>query len=186
MTVLGALLTSLVVAREWERGTMEALLATSITRSEFLISKVLPYYALGILSELICITVAVFLLKVPFRGSIMMTLLVTTFFLLSALGLGLLLSTATRNQFDAAQGALNAAFLPSMMLSGFIFEISSMPLPVRLVTYLIPARYFVNAMQTLFQAGDVPQLLWRDIGCLIAASIFFLGVTAKLTKRRLD
>lgn len=186
MTVLGALLTSLVVAREWERGTMEALLATSITRSEFLISKLLPYYVLGIASELICIAVAVFVLKVPFRGSIVMTLLVTTFFLLSALGLGLLLSTATRNQFDAAQGALNAAFLPSMLLSGFIFEINSMPLPIRLVTYLIPARYFVNAMQTLFQAGYVPQLLWRDIGCLIASSIFFLGLTAKLTKRRLD
>lgn len=186
MTVLGALLTSLVVAREWERGTMEALLATSITRSEFLISKVVPYYVLGIVSELICIAVAVFLLKVPFRGSIVMTLFVTTFFLLSALGLGLLLSTATRNQFDAAQGALNAAFLPSMLLSGFIFEISSMPLPVQLVTYVIPARYFVNAMQTLFQAGYVPQLLWRDVGCLIASSIFFLGVTAKLTKRRLD
>ncbi|MBA3544692.1 MAG: ABC transporter permease [Chthoniobacterales bacterium] len=186
MTVLGALLTSLVVAREWERGTMEALLATSITRGEFLLSKLLPYYVLGMVSELICIAVAVWILRVPFRGSIFMTLLVTSFFLFSALGLGLLLSTATRNQFDAAQGALNAAFLPSLMLSGFIYEISSMPLPIRLVTYLIPARYFVNAMQTLFQAGYVPQLLWRDLGCLVASSIFFLGLTAKLTKRRLD
>ncbi len=186
MTVLGALLTSLVVAREWERGTMEALLATSITRTEFLISKLLPYYILGMVSELICIAVAVWILKVPFRGSITMTLLVTTFFLCSALGLGLLLSTTTRNQFDAAQGALNAAFLPAIMLSGFIFEISSMPLLIRLVTYLVPARYFVNAMQTLFQAGYVPLLLWRDVACLIASSIFFLGLTARLTKMRLD
>ena len=186
MTVLGALLTSLVVAREWERGTMEALLATSMTRGEFLISKLIPYYVLAILSEIVCIVVAVFVLKVPFRGSIAMTLFVSTFFLLSALGLGLLLSTVTRNQFDAAQGALNAAFLPSMMLSGFIFEISSMPAAVRMVTYLIPARYFVNAMQTLFQTGYVPQLLWRDVACLLAAAIFFLGLTAKLTKRRLD
>lgn len=186
MTVLGALLTSLVVAREWERGTMEALLATSITRAEFLISKLLPYYVLGMVSELICIAVAVWILKVPFRGSILMTLFVTTFFLFSALGLGLLLSTATRNQFDAAQGALNAAFLPSIMLSGFLFEISSMPLLIRLVTYLIPARYFVNAMQTLFQAGHVPQLLWRDVACLMASSIFFIGLTARLTKMHLD
>ena len=186
MTVIGALLTSLVVAREWERGTMEALLATPVTRTELLLSKLIPYYLLGIISLLICVGVAVFFFCIPFRGSLPMLLTASSFFLLSALGLGLLLSTVTRNQFIAAQGALNLAFLPSMMLSGFIFEISSMPAPIRAVTYLFPARYFVTAMQTLFQAGDVPGLLWRNIAFLVISSVFFIGLTAIKTGRRLD
>jgi ABC-2 type transport system permease protein len=111
---------------------------------------------------------------------------VATFFLFSALGLGLLLSTLTRNQFNAAQAALNAAFMPAMMLSGFMYEIGSMPLLVQLVTYIIPARYFVTAIQTLFQAGDVMRLLWKDIALLILASCFFLGLTARKTRRLLE
>jgi ABC-2 type transport system permease protein len=186
MTVIGALLTSLVVAREWERGTMEALLATPVTRAELLLSKLIPYYVLGIASLLLCVGVSSWLLHVPFRGSLGMLLVVSTFFLFSALGLGLLLSTLTRNQFNAAQAALNAAFMPAMMLSGFMYEISSMPLPIRLVTYLIPARYFVTAIQTLFQTGDVMHLLWKDILLLVLASCYFLGLTAKKTKRLLD
>jgi ABC-2 type transport system permease protein len=186
MTVIGALLTALVVAREWERGTMEALLATPMTRTEFLLSKLVPYYVLGIFSLLVCVAVAVFLLGVPFRGSILWLLVVTTFFLLSTLGLGLLLSTLTRNQFNAAQGALNGAFLPAMMLSGFIYEIRSMPAIIRAVTYLIPARYFVSSMQTLFQAGDILPLIGRDVLFLIGSSVFFIGLTAHKTRRRLD
>lgn len=186
MTVIGALLTSLVVAREWERGTMEALLATPVTRRELLLSKLIPYYLLGIISMLICVGVAVFLFRVPFRGSLAMLLVTSTVFLMSALGQGLLLSTTLRAQFLAAQAALNLAFLPSMMLSGFIFEISSMPAPVRAVTYLFPARYFVTAMQTLFQAGDVPGLLWRNIAFLALAGVIFLSWTAVKTRRHLD
>jgi len=186
MTVIGALLTSLVVAREWERGTMEALLATPVTKTELLLSKLIPYYLLGIVSLLLVVAVAVFLLGVPFRGSILMLVIVATFFLLSALGLGLLISTVTRNQFIAAQAALNAAFLPALMLSGFIYEIRSMPAPIRAVTYLIPARYFVSAMQTLFQAGDIIGPLFREIGFLMLASVFFLGLTAWKTRRHLD
>jgi len=186
MTVVGALLTSLVVAREWERGTMEALLATPVTRRELLLSKLIPYYLLGMASMLICVGVAVFLFGVPFRGSLTMLFISTTFFLMSALGQGLFLSTVLRNQFIAAEAALNLAFLPSIMLSGFIFEISSMPAPIRAVTYLFPARYFVTVMQTLFQAGDVPGLLWRNLGILALAGFIFLSLTAVKTRRHLD
>ncbi|HTL58503.1 MAG TPA: ABC transporter permease [Candidatus Limnocylindrales bacterium] len=185
MTVIGALLTSLVVAREWERGTMEALLASPVTRAELLLSKLLPYYALGIISLLICVGVAVFLIGVPFRGSIPVLWLVGSLFLGSALGLGLLLSTVTRNQFNAAQAALNAAFLPAVILSGFIYEIHSMPSLIRGVTYLIPARYFVTAMQTLFQAGDLWPVLLETMLFLAIASTFFIGLTALKTRRRL-
>lgn len=186
MTIIGALLTSLVIAREWERGTMEALLSTAVTRTELLLSKVLPYYVLGMVSMLLCLAVAVWLFGVPFRGSLLLLLLYTSLFLGSALGLGLLLSTVLRNQFNAAQAALNAAFLPATMLSGFVFEIASMPAPVRAVTYLIPARYFISALQTLFQAGFVARVLLDDLLFLTASAAFFLGLSALRTRRRLD
>jgi ABC-2 type transport system permease protein len=186
MTVIGALLTSLVVAREWERGTMEALLSTSITREEFLLSKIIPYYALGMIAMTLCVVVAVLLFGIPFRGSFWVLFVVSSLFLGSSLGLGLFLSTVTRNQFAAAQIALVAAFLPSTMLSGFIFEIASMPLAIQAVTYIIPARYFVSALQTLFLAGDIwPVILWNSL-FLILLAVFWLGLTAIKTARRLD
>ncbi|MDD5275933.1 MAG: ABC transporter permease [Methylovulum sp.] len=186
MTVIGTLLTSLVVAREWERGTMEALLASPVTRAELLLSKLLPYYALGIISLFLCVGVSVFILKVPFRGSLFALWVIGSLFLTSSLGLGLLLSTVLRNQFNAAQASLNAAFLPALMLSGFIYEIRSMPVFIQAVTYLIPARYFVTAMQTLFQAGNVWPLLISSGLFLLLSSIFFIGLTALKTRRRLE
>ena len=186
MTIIGALLTSLVVAREWERGTMEALLATSVTRTELLLSKILPYYLLGIASMLLSTIASVSILNVPFRGSVWLLLLFTSLFLASALGLGLLLSTVTRNQFNAAQAALNAGFLPATMLSGFVYDIDSMPAAIQAVTYLIPARYFVSALRTLFQAGAVGSILLTDGIFLLVSALFFLGLTALKTRRRLD
>jgi ABC-2 type transport system permease protein len=186
MTVIGALLTSLVVAREWERGTMEALLASPVTRAELLLSKLLPYYALGIISLFLCVGVSIFILNIPFRGSLLVLWGIGTLFLASSLGMGLLLSTVLRNQFNAAQAALNAAFLPALMLSGFIYEIRSMPAFIQAVTYLIPARYFVTAMQTIFQAGNVWPVILSSGLFLLLASIFFIGLTALKTRRRLE
>jgi len=186
MTIIGALLTSLVVAREWERGTMEALLSTPVTRSELLLSKIIPYYLLGMAAMAMCVLVATLIMGVPLQGSLWVLFVVTSLFLGSALGLGLLLSTTTRNQFVAAQFALTAAFLPAIMLSGFVFEIRSMPLPVQLVTYLIPARYFVSALQTLFQAGEIWPVLLINLLFLLLSAVFWLGLTAWQTPRRLD
>jgi ABC-2 type transport system permease protein len=186
MTVIGALLTSLVVAREWERGTMEALLSTSITRSELLLSKILPYYVLGMVAMTLCVLVTTLLLDVPLRGSFWILFVVSSLFLGSGLGLGLFLSTVTRNQFVAAQTALVAAFLPATMLSGFVFEIASMPIPIQGVSYLIPARYFVNSLQTLFQAGDIWPIILVNCAFLLASALFWLGLTALKTARRLD
>ena len=186
MTIIGALLTSLVVAREWERGTMEALLSTPVTRAELLLSKILPYYLLGMAAMLVCVLVATLLMEVPLRGSWWLLFIVSSLFLGSALGLGLLLSTVTRNQFIAAQGALTAAFLPATMLSGFVFEINSMPPPVQAATYLVPARYFVSALQTLFQAGDIWPVLLLNTGWLLLSACFWLGLTALKFRRRLD
>lgn len=186
MTVIGAILTSLVVAREWERGTMEALLSTQVTRAELLLCKLLPYYVLGMLAMVLCMLVSVFILGVPYRGSLLLLFLITSLFLLSTLGMGLLISTITRNQFNAAQVALNAAFLPSIMLSGFIFQIDSMPAIIRAVTYVIPARYFVSTLQSLFLAGNIATVLVVNVLFLIASAVMFIGLTALKTKRRLD
>ena len=186
MTVIGAILTSLVVAREWERGTMEALLSTEITRTELLLCKLIPYYFLGMLAMLLCMLVSVFILGVPYRGSLLILFFISSLFLLSTLGMGLLISTITRNQFNAAQVALNAAFLPSIMLSGFIFQIDSMPAVIRAVTYIIPARYFVSTLQSLFLAGNIPVVLVVNVLFLIASAVMFIGLTWLKTKRRLD
>ena len=186
MTVIGALLTSLVVAREWERGTMEALLASPVTRTELLLSKILPYYALGMTSLMLCVAVAHWVLRVPFRGTLGGLWVVGSLFLLSVLGIGLAISSGMRNQFNAAQAALNAAFLPAVMLSGFIYEISSMPVLLRGFTHIIPARYFVSAMQTIFQVGTNWRLLLPDILLLACTTVAFIGLTAKLTKRRME
>ena len=186
MTIIGALLTSLVVAREWERGTMEALLASPVTRLELLLSKILPYYLLGMAACWICLLVAVYNMGVPFRGSLLMLFVVSSLFLGCALGMGLFLSTVMRNQFNAAQAALTAAFLPAVMLSGFVYEIASMPLPLQWLTRIIPARYYASSLQTLFQAGTLMELLWPNLLCLLLLSLFWLGLTALKSRRTLE
>ncbi|AOV96459.1 hypothetical protein A9798_05515 [Edwardsiella hoshinae] len=186
MTVIGAILTSLVIAREWERGTMEALLSTQVTRSELLLCKLLPYYVLGMLAMALCMVVAVFIMGVPFRGSLLILFAMTSLFMASTLGMGLLISTVTRNQFNAAMIALNAAFLPAVMLSGFVFEIDSMPAIVRAITYVIPARYFVSTLQSLFLAGNISSVLLVNLAFLLVSALFFIGLTALKTRRRLD
>lgn len=165
---------------------MEALLSTEITRAELLLCKLIPYYFLGMLAMLLCMLVSVFILGVPYRGSLPILFVITSLFLLSTLGMGLLISTITRNQFNAAQVALNAAFLPSIMLSGFIFQIDSMPVVIRAVTYVIPARYFVSTLQSLFLAGNIPVVLLVNVLFLIASAVMFIGLTWLKTKRRLD
>ncbi|MBK9795919.1 MAG: ABC transporter permease [Holophagaceae bacterium] len=186
MTIIGALLTSLVVAREWERGTMEALLATPVTKAEMLLSKILPYYALGMVAMALCLLVAVVLMDVPFRGSLLALFVLSSLFLGCALGNGLFLSTVMKNQFNAASAALVSAFLPSMMLSGFVFEISSMPTALRALTYLIPARYFAGSLQTLFQAGTLVPLLAANALGLALLTVLWLGLTAMKTGRTLE
>ena len=186
MTLIGTLLTALVIAREWERGTMEALMATPVTIAELLIGKVVPYFILGMISMSMCVAVAVFYYQIPYRGSIFVLAIVSAIFLLSALGVGLLISTIARTQFVAAQSAIVAAFLPGFILSGFIFEISSMPLWIQMVTYLIPARYFVTSLQTLFLVGNVWTLIIPNSLMMLAIGSLFYVWTARRTVKRLD
>lgn len=186
MTLIGTLLTALVVSREWERGTMEALMSTPIGIFEIILGKLIPYFLLALLSMAICVIIAVGFYQIPFRGSYWVLAMVTSVFLFCALNIGLLISTISRNQFIAAQMALVIGFLPSYMLSGFLFEISSMPLPIRLFTYIIPARYFVQSLQTLFLVGNIWELILKNMAFMLALGTLVLMVTVHKTVKRLD
>lgn len=186
MTIIGTLLTALVVAREWERGTMEALMATPIGIIELLVGKLTPYYLLGMGSMAVCVTVSVTLFGVPFRGSVLSLVVVSSIFLIAMLALGLLISTVSKNQFVASLIALIVGFLPAFLLSGFVFEISSMPLPIQILTRIIPARYFVSCLQTIFLAGDIRSVLLPNTLALTAIAIVLMILVAKKTNRRLD
>jgi ABC-2 type transport system permease protein len=186
MTLIGTLLTALVVAREWERGTMEALMSTPATVVELIAGKLLPYFLLGLGAMVLSVAMAVFLFQVPLRGSIFALFVVSSVFLTAALSTGLFISSVTRNQFAAGQIALVAAFLPAFMLSGFVFEIASMPPFIRAITYIVPARYFVSCLQTLFLTGDIWPVLWPNMLGMAAISTAFLALTARRSRKRLD
>jgi len=186
MTMIGTLLTALVVAREWERGTMEALLATPVRMSEFIASKVVPYFLLGLCSMALCTIIAVTVFALPLRGSVFALFAIAAAFLMPSLGLGLFISASTKNQFVASQVALLSAFLPTFLLSGFIFEISSMPLPIRLITYAVPARYLIPSLQTVFVAGDVWPVILPNIGIMLGFGLFFFFLCFRATRRSLD
>jgi ABC-2 type transport system permease protein len=185
MTLVGTLLTALVIAREWERGTMEAIMATPVTAAELLAGKVLPYFILALISMTLCVAIAVFVFGVPFRGSIVALYALSAAFLCPALGQGLLISAATKNQFLASQLALLSAFLPSFLLSGFLFEISSMPPIIQWISVIVPARYLIPSLQTVFLAGDIWPLFLRDIAIMLFEGAILFALAAINTKKRL-
>jgi ABC-2 type transport system permease protein len=186
MTLIGGLLTALVMAREWERGTMEALMVTPVTMREVLLGKLLPYFVLGTGGMGLSVAMGVWLFGVPLRGSLVLLFSASSLFLLAALGMGLLISTVTKNQFVAGQVAIVTTFLPAFILSGFIFDIGSMPLVVQGVTYLLAARYFVALLQTLFLAGDVWSVLVPNGLALGMLAGVFLGVSRRKLRKRLE
>ena len=186
MTLTGALLTALVVAREWERGTMEALIATPASVGEALLGKLIPYYLLGMGGMLLSIAMAVFLFQVPLQGSLWVLLLTGTLFLLVALGMGLVISITAKNQFVAGQVAIIVTFLPAFILSGFIFDIGSMPAPIQAFTYLVAARYFVAILQTVFLAGNVWSIIIPNALALLFMAMVFFALAAWRAPRRLE
>ncbi|MDE2437203.1 MAG: ABC transporter permease, partial [Sphingomonadales bacterium] len=184
MAMIGSLLTALIMAREYERGTMEGLLSTPISIPSLVLSKLLPYYVLGLASTGICVLVAVFGYGLPFRGSILALFLIASAFLAAVLGQGLLISAATKNQFVSTQFALLSGFLPSLLLSGFLFEIDSMPPAIRWLTYIVPARYLIPPLQGVFLVGDVWSLFLPNIAILFGfGAFFFLRVTRAIKRR---
>jgi ABC-2 type transport system permease protein len=185
MTLIGAMLTALVMAREWERGTLEALFVTPVQADEILLGKTIPYFALGIIGLALCMFAAKFLFHVPFRGSVLVLAGVSILYLLVALGIGLLISSAVKNQFVASELTMLVTFLPALMLSGFLFDLSSMPALVRLITYALPARYYVTLLQTVFLAGDIWSVILPNAAVLAVMAVILLVLTRATTQKKL-
>ncbi len=186
MTLIGTLLTALVVAREWERGTMEAMMSTNVGVVELVVGKILPYFVLGMVSMTICVVLSVLVFGLPLRGSFLLLALVSAVFLFCALGFGLMISTMSKNQAIASQIAITAGFLPAYILSGFLFEIASMPPWIQLLTYIIPAKYFVQCLQTIFMVGNVWGLVLFNLLPMLGIGFIFFFITARKTVKRLD
>lgn len=186
MTLIGMLLTALVIAREWERGTMEALLTTRVRRIHIVLGKYISYFILGMFSMSFCVFMCINVFGIPFRGSLFVLFLFSGLFLLTAMGQGLLISTLLKNQFLASQAALIVGFLPGLMLSGLVFPINSMPEFIQWFSSIVPARYMVSCIQSEFMAGTI----WG----IIAPNCLYLGFLGLLlfwlvfskTRMRLD
>lgn len=186
MTLIGAMLTAMVVAREWERGTMEAILVTPVRLSEFMLGKLIPYFVLGMGGMLLSVAMAYWQFDVPFRGSFWVLFVASALFMLTCLGLGLFISTITRSQFVAGEVSILVSFLPAFILSGFIFDINSMPLVIQWLTHIVPARYFVAIIQSLFLAGNVWPIILINCAYLIIMSIIFFVLIMKKSHKSLE
>ncbi|HEY1723926.1 MAG TPA: ABC transporter permease [Steroidobacteraceae bacterium] len=183
MTLIGGLLTAMVMAREWERGTLEALLVTPVRSDEILLGKTLPYFFLALIGFALCVFSARVLFHVPMRGGVWVLLGASMLYVLVALGIGLLISSWVRNQLIASQLTMLVTFLPAFMLSGFLFDLRSTPIAVQAVTYLLPARYYVALLQTVFLAGNVWAVVIPNTLVLAAmAGALALGSRAALRK----
>ena len=186
MTLVGAFLTALVMAREWERGTLEALFVTPVRPVEILLAKIIPYFSVGMLGLALCLLAARFLFAVPMYGSLFVVVFSSMLYLIVAVSLGLVISSVTRNQFLASQVALIATFMPSMMLSGFLFDLRNVPTAVWVIGHVLPATYFMDLIKTLFLAGDVWPLIWRNCLILLAYAVGLLMLARAVTRKSLD
>jgi len=186
MTLVGAFLTALVMAREWERGTLEALFVSPVRPLEIILSKLVPYFGVGLLGWVLCMLAAWLLFAVPIYGSLSLLLFSSMLYLLVALGMGLLISSVTRNQFLASQVALVSSFLPATMLSGFVFDLRNVPAPVRFVGQILPATYFMELIRSLFLAGNDWALMLRNCAVLAGYAVVLLALAWRVTRKRLD
>jgi ABC-2 type transport system permease protein len=186
MTLIGALLTAMVVSREWERGTYEALMVTPVTVREILLGKLIPYFIMGMGGLILSVVMAIWIFEIPLRGSLWILFAVSSLFLSAALGMGLLISIVAKNQFVAGQVAIIVTFLPAFLLSGFIFDIDSMPEVVQWVTRIIAARYYVSILQTVFLAGNIWPVILSNALALVVIAAVPLGVSLIKTHKRLD
>jgi ABC-2 type transport system permease protein len=186
MTLVGAFLTAMVMAREWERGTLEALFVSPVRPTEILLSKTIPYFLVGMLGLGMCLLAARFLFHVPMFGSLLIVLGSSMLYMLVALGIGLVISSVMKNQFLASQLALITSFMPALMLSGFLFDLRNVPVVIYLVGQLLPATYFMELIRTLFLAGNVWPLIFKNSVILASYAVLLLGLARFVTRKRLD
>ena len=184
LMIIASLLTSLTIAREWETGTMEQLLSTPVRPTELVLGKLSAYFALGMADMLICLVVGVFIFDVPLKGSVWLLFFSCCLFLFGSLAWGILLSASTRSQLIAYQMGTLTSFLPAFLLSGFIYSIENMPLAIQVVSYIVPARYFVTLLKRIFLKGVGIEVLWVELAFLfLYAAIVFVFASRKLRQK---
>jgi len=186
MTLVGAFLTALVMAREWERGTLEALFVTPVRPVEILVAKIIPYFGIGMVGLGLCLVAARFLFEVPIVGSLFLLVLASMLYLIVAVGIGLVISSVTRNQFLASQVALLSSFLPALLLSGFLFDLRNVPWVVSVIGHILPATYFMELIRALFLAGNIWPLVIKNCLILAGYAVGLLCVARLVTRKRLD
>jgi ABC-2 type transport system permease protein len=186
MAVIAALLTSLTFAREWEQGTMEQLIATPVRPSELVFGKLLPYFGIGFLDVLLAVAMGEWLFRVPLRGDPALLLFMASVFLSGALSLGMLISIVAKRQLVASQLAMIVTFLPSFLLSGFMYAIENMPAPIQAMTHVIPARYFVALLKGIYLKGVGLEVLWVQAGLLSLFGIAMVAIATRAFRKRLE
>jgi ABC-2 type transport system permease protein len=186
MTLIGMLLTALVIAREWERGTMESLLTTKASKLQILLAKYVSYYCLAMLSAAFCTFLSVIIFDVPFRGSYLVYFVTASLFLFVSIGMGFIISTLTKNQFLASVAAAMFGFLPAVMLSGGLFEISSMPAAIQPLTHIIPATHFIPIIKNLFITGNIWPIIISESTFLLLYGLVMFALLFFITKERLE
>jgi len=181
LMIIAAMLTSLTIAREWENGTMEQLLSTPVRPAELVLGKLLAFFSLGLIDMLICVLVAVFVFQVPFRGSAWFLFFSSCTFLFGALCWGIFISATVRTQLLAYQMGMLSSFLPAFLLSGFIYAVSNMPHVIQVISYAVPARYFVSIVNGVFLKGVGWEMLLANLALLVAyASLVFWAAVRKM------
>ncbi len=184
LMIIAALLTSLTIAREWENGTMEQLLSTPLRPVEIVLGKLAAFFLLGTVDSIISIVCAVFLFDVPLRGNILFLAVTTAVFLIGVLTWGLFISSISGTQLMAYQIGLMSSFLPGFLLSGFIYAIENMPLPIQIITRLVPARYFVTILKAIFLKGVGPEVLWSEVLLLVVYAVAVAALATKKLKKK--
>nr|WP_199041709.1 ABC transporter permease [Dyella sp. ASV24] len=186
MTLTGAFLTSLLIAREWERGTLESLFVTPVRPLELVLSKLVPYVVIGLIDLAMCLVAARWMFEVPIRGSLIVIVIASFLYLVVSLTMGLFISGVTRNQFQASQMALLTSFMPAMMLSGFVFDLRNMPTVVRGISEVLPATHFMNLIKTLFLAGNNASLVLRECAILALYAVVLIFAARRTLRKTLD
>lgn len=186
LMMLAAMVTSLTVAREWERGTMEALIASPLRSYELMVGKILPYVVIGLVDVVLILLVGVLWFRVPVRGNLLLLMTSSTVFLLGGLGIGLFISATTKNQQVAFQLSTLTTMLPALLLSGFFYPIENMPAILRLFTYLIPARYFLVVIRGIFLKGVGLAILWKELLFLSLFAVLMLILSSAKFRKRLE
>ncbi|MGA2569794.1 MAG: ABC transporter permease [Terracidiphilus sp.] len=185
MSVIGAFLTSLTIAREWERGTMEQLISTPVSAPEIMFGKLVPYFILGMVDTIISALIAIYWFRVPFRGSFLTLLASSAMFLVVVLALGFLISVLAKGQFAASQIALLTTFLPAFLLSGFLFSIDQMPIVLQWITHIVPARYYVSVLKKIFLKGTPTAMLYGDLVPLAIFAVLLAVLATRSFHKRL-